>query len=149
VNRALIVWCDGVLLLSKSGLRVPLTPDDVMVPPERAAILKQHQDAGWRVLGLSWQPEIADGVQSEAGAASVFARMNELLGLDIEVAHCPHPAGPPQCWCRKPLPGLAVLLVDRHRLDPRRCIYVGGGPQDPGFARRLGFMYRQAGEFFG
>jgi hypothetical protein len=27
-------------------------------------------------------------------------------------------------------------------------IYVGGGPQDPGFARRLGFQYRDAGEFF-
>jgi len=40
------------------------------------------------------------------------------------------------------------LRIDLHRLDPRRCIYVGNGPQDPGFARRLGFEYRDAGEFF-
>lgn len=53
-----------------------------------------------------------------------------------------HAAGPPRCWCRKPLPGLGVVLIDRHRLDPPQCIYVGTGTLDPGFARRLGFQYR-------
>jgi hypothetical protein len=43
---------------------------------------------------------------------------------------------------------LGVVFIERHRLDPSRCIYVGSGPQDPGFARRLGFQYRDAGEFF-
>ena len=98
---------------------------------------------------MSWQPEIAGGIQSSAGADAVFARMRDLLGLDIEVEYCPHPAGPPACWCRKPLPGLGVLFVQRHRLDPTQCIYVGAGPQDPGFARRLGFGYRNATDFFG
>jgi FMN phosphatase YigB (HAD superfamily) len=41
-----------------------------------------------------------------------------------------------------------VVFIERHRLDPSRCIYVGSGPQDPGFARRLGFQYRDAEEFF-
>jgi histidinol phosphatase-like enzyme len=62
--------------------------------------------------------------------------------------YCPHGAGPPVCWCRKPLPGLAVLAIGRHRLDPRRCLFVGDGPQDRGFARRLGFDHRTAAEFF-
>ncbi len=74
--------------------------------------------------------------------------MNELLGLDIEVGYCPHAAGPPRCWCRKPLPGLGVLFIHRHRLDPERCIYVGAGTQDPGFARRLALTYRNAADFF-
>ena len=75
VNRAVIVWCDGVLLRSRSGARVPLTPDDVEVAADRAAILRQRQSEGFRVLGMSWQPEIADGAQSHAGAQAVFARM--------------------------------------------------------------------------
>jgi hypothetical protein len=41
-----------------------------------------------------------------------------------------------------------VLFVQRHRLDPTQCFYVGTGPQDPGFARRLGFVYREASNFF-
>jgi histidinol phosphatase-like enzyme len=147
-NRAVIVWCDGVLLRSRSERRVPLTPDDVEVFQPRAATLRRYAGEGWRVLGMSWQPEIADGTQSAAGAEAVFARMNELLGLQIDVAFCPHAAGPPRCWCRKPLPGLGVLFVHRYNLDPRSCIYVGAGPQDPGFARRLGFAYRDAGDFF-
>ena len=149
VNRAIIVWCDGVLLRSRSGRRSPVNPEDVDVPADRAAILGRHRDEGWRVLGMSWQPDIAEGLQSREGAEAVFARMNELLGLDIEVEFCPHGAGPPRCWCRKPLPGLGVLFADRHRLDPTQCVFVGAGTQDPGFARRLGFKYRDAGEFFG
>jgi histidinol phosphatase-like enzyme len=71
------------------------------------------------------------------------------LDAAIDIAYCRHPAGPPACWCRKPLPGLAVQFIRRYRLDPPRCIYVGSGAQDPSFARRLGFAYREAAEVFG
>jgi aryl-alcohol dehydrogenase-like predicted oxidoreductase/predicted kinase/histidinol phosphatase-like enzyme len=148
INRAVLVWCDGVLLGSRSGRRMPLSPDDVEVPADRATILGRHHDAGWRILGLSWQPEIADGRQSAAGADAVFARMRELLRLEIEVEYCPHGAGPPVCWCRKPLPGLGVIFAHRYRLDPNACVYVGEGPQDRGFARRLGFKYSEPRDFF-
>jgi histidinol phosphatase-like enzyme len=148
VNRAVIVWCDEVLLRSRSGQRTPVDRDDVAVVEHRAATLGRYRDEGWRVLGLSWQPEIAGGTRSAEDAKAVFARMQELLSLAIDVEYCPHAAGPPTCWCRKPLPGLGVLLVHRHQLDPARCIYVGAGPQDPGFARKLGFAYQHANEFF-
>ena len=149
VNRAVILWCDDVLLCSRSGARVPLTPDDVEVSGERADVLRRYRDTGYQLLGLSWQPDIAGGTQSDDGVAAVMRRMCELLGVDIEVEYCPHAPGPPTCWCRKPLPGLGVLVVQRHRLDPAQCVYVGSGPQDPGFARRLGFIYREASGFFG
>ena len=143
-NRAVIVSCEDVIFRSGTGLRMPLVPEDVEVMPDRAAVLRRFRDEGWRLLGISWQPEIAEGKQSPAGVEAVFARMRELLGLDIEVEYCPHGAGPPNCWCRKPLPGLGVVFIQRHRLDPAQCIFVGSGPQDPGFARRLGFTYCDA-----
>ena len=67
----------------------------------------------------------------------------------MEVEYCPaRRAGPPRCWCRKPLPGLGVLLIHRYWLDPAACkSYVGGSAQDPGFARRLGFTFRSADDF--
>jgi aryl-alcohol dehydrogenase-like predicted oxidoreductase/histidinol phosphatase-like enzyme/predicted kinase len=148
VNRAIIIWCDGILLRSRSNQRTPANVEDVVVNLERAETLRRYQSEGYRLLGLSWQPEIAEGKRSAAVADSVFARMNELLGLAIDVEYCPHAAGPPRCWCRKPLPGLGVLLIHRHRLNPAASIYVGEGPQDPGFARRLGFSYRSAADFF-
>jgi hypothetical protein len=134
-NRALILWCDGLLLRSRSGLRAPASRDDVEVDADHADVLRRYAADGWRLVGLSWKPEIA-------------ADMRALLGVPIEVLYCPHAGGPPTCWCRKPLPGLGVVLIHRHRLDPLQCIYVGAGGQDPGFARRLGFRYVEASNFF-
>jgi histidinol phosphatase-like enzyme len=101
------------------------------------------------VLGVAWRPEIAETRRTVAEVESAFAQMRERLGVAIDVAYCPHGAGPPVCWCRKPLPGLLVAFIRKYRLDPRLCVYVGGGAQDPGFARRVGIPYRHASEFFG
>ncbi|HVH54793.1 MAG TPA: aldo/keto reductase [Vicinamibacterales bacterium] len=149
VNRAIIIWCDGLLVRSRSNQRVPTGVDDVVVDPGRAATLRRYAEKGFRLLGLSWQPEIAEGKRTRAEVEAVFARMNELLGVAIEVEYCSHAAGAPQCWCRKPLPGLGVLLMHRHNLDPDASIYVGDGPHDAGYAGRLGFQYRPARDFFG
>jgi hypothetical protein len=74
----------------------------------------------------------------EATVLAACERTRELLALDLELAFCPHGPGPPVCWCRKPLPGLGVLLIERHRLDPRRCLVVASSAADRGFAERLG-----------
>jgi len=114
----------------------------------RGGVLRRYHDDGWRIVGLSWQPDIADGARTSEEAEAVLARMRARLDVDMDTMYCPHAAGPPVCWCRKPLPGLAVLAIEQHRLDPARCLFVGDGPQDPGFARRLEFSYRPASEFF-
>ena len=146
-NRAVIVWCDGVLVRSRSGRRSPLVPDDAEVfgaSMERSFAATRMKGG---CSGLSWQPDIAAETLSVASATAIFDRVHEKLGVPIEVRYCPHGGGPPACWCRKPLPGLGVV-IQRHRLDPARCLYVGNGPQDPGFARRLGFKYVDAATFF-
>jgi aryl-alcohol dehydrogenase-like predicted oxidoreductase len=128
-NKAVIVWVDESIV-------------------ERGAVLRRYHDAGWLLLGLAWCPQIADKTMTAEHVEAGFVGLQDQLGVPIEVLYCPHAAGPPKCWCRKPLPGLGVVFIQRHRLDPSQCIYVGSGPQDPGFARRLGFQYREAREFF-
>jgi len=129
-NRAMIVWSD-----------------DGEVGPRLAEALRRYHDEGFLILGMSWQPQIADGTRTHADASAVFARMSAIVGRPITGEYCPHGSGPPRCWCRKPLPGLGVLLIERHRLDPARCIYVGHAAVDPGFARKLGFAYRASDSF--
>jgi hypothetical protein len=128
VNRAVIVSCDD--------------PNDLVAS---ASQLRTFRDAGYRLLGVSWQPGIGEGKRSEEDVKATFARECERLGLHVDVACCPHAAGPPRCWCRKPLPGLGVVFVHRYRLDPAQCVYIGAGPHDVGFARRLGFVFREKG----
>ena len=127
-NRALIVWCDEAVA-------------------NHGPALRRYQDHGWLLLGLAWRPQIADRTMTSEQVEADFARMRDHLGVAIEILYCPHGAGAPTCWCRKPLPGLGVVFIQRHQLDPAQCIYVGSGPQDRAFARRLGFGYRETNDF--
>ncbi|HZJ61913.1 MAG TPA: hypothetical protein VFD36_00205, partial [Kofleriaceae bacterium] len=86
------------------------------------------------LAGTTWQPGLARSDELQA-------RLVELLGVELFVAHCAHPAGPPVCWCRKPLPGLAFALAHAHGLDLARTLHVGKGPADRGFALRAGVRY--------
>ena len=101
VNRAVILWCDDV-----AGVEA------------QAAALRAYQDEGWRLCVLSWQPSIADGTRTHDEVRAMFAAVIERTGLSMDVDFCPHGAGPPRCWCRKPLPGLGVQLIQRHQLNP-------------------------------
>jgi D-glycero-D-manno-heptose 1,7-bisphosphate phosphatase len=72
---------------------------------------------------------------------SVFDRVRSLLGMEIEFAHCPHRAGPPVCWCRKPLPGLVLEFAFRQKIDLSRSRLVGRSAADRTLAERLGLDY--------
>jgi histidinol phosphatase-like enzyme len=67
--------------------------------------------------------------------------LRELLAIEIEVLACVHPAGPPICWCRKPMPGLALAFAHARDLDPAKTLHVGHAPADRGFALRAGMPY--------
>ena len=146
-NRAVLVRADGVLRRSCAGHRTPRSAEDLDVPAEAAAVLARFSKDGWVIAAFGWRPEVAEGAMTTEAAAEIDALMAARLGVAIETLDCLHLAGPPICWCRRPLPGLGVVCVHRHRLDPGRCLYVGAGPQDPAFARRCGFQYVDAGEF--
>ena len=87
--RAVVVWCEGILRRSRSGRPSPSSADDVEVLVERAATLRRYRDEGWRLLGLSWQPGLAEGTIDREAVDAEFARMREILGVDIEVEDLP------------------------------------------------------------
>jgi hypothetical protein len=140
---AILFWCDGVLRAP-----APASPDRVTVLPGRRETLERCLREGWTLLALSWHPEVSAGRHTADEVEAVFARTQELLGVPIGHAYCPHPDGPPVCWCRKPLPGLGLALMRSHGADPARSLYVGRDASDRTFARVLGLEFRDAGEFF-
>jgi aryl-alcohol dehydrogenase-like predicted oxidoreductase len=148
-ERAVIVWLDGLVWSSRSGFRTPRGPDDVRLVDAHATVLRRSHAEGARLVGLSWLPEIEDGVLGRAAADAAIVELQSQLGVPIDVGYCPHRAGPPECWCRKPLPGLGVAMLQRHHLDPRACVYVGASSPDATYARRLGVPFQAAAVFFG
>jgi aryl-alcohol dehydrogenase-like predicted oxidoreductase len=57
------------------------------------------------------------------------------------VVVCPHPGGPPVCWCRPPLPGLVLAFAREHGVDPARSTLVGTSPAHKTLATTLGARY--------
>ena len=126
--RAIIVELDGIIWRGR-----PRTPREVELLPALAML------AVWpRVAGTSWQPG--------ATAGELAALAEVLRAHRIELLACTHPAGPPICWCRKPLPGLAMQFAHANDIDLARSIHAGKGPADRGFALRAGMPYVDVSE---
>ena len=96
----------------------------------------QEADGHAPHLIFDWSP---DGSVDELGGLA-----EELKAADtgpVETALCRHPAGPPICWCRPPLPGLPLNFARAHNVDPSRSILIGTGSAHRTLATTLGSRY--------
>jgi len=147
-GKALILDYDGTLRDTISGAKYPTNPDDIKVLPGRTKKLLEFQKKGYKLLGVSNQSGVEKGDLSHKTAEACFTRTNELLGVDIEFKFCPHHSFPISCFCRKPQSGLGVEFIEKYKLDPSQCIFVGDMTSDRTFAKRCGFVFSHADEFF-
>lgn len=152
-NRAILLDYDGTLRVTKSGKKYPIDPEDVVLLDGRRDFLHAKQKEGFLLLGASNQSGVAQEPNSplyatEEQVRACFDRTNALLGLDIDYIYAPEAAGVPQSYRRKPMPGMGVYFIEKYHLDPKQCIYVGDRPEDKGFAKRCGFQFAWAEEFF-
>jgi hypothetical protein len=89
-------------------------------------------------LLYAWRP----GVDAASLAAeSAFAKSLRATGRPIEIAVCPHPAGPPICWCRPPLPAMLLAFAKRHHVSLGASTLFGRSPTDRRIARALGMAF--------
>ena len=89
-------------------------------------------------LVFDWKP---DGDPEDL--VGVAAALSRAVSAGVESALCPHPAGPPTCWCRPPLPGLALAFARTHGIEPSRSTLVGTGSAHRTLATTLGARYVQ------
>lgn len=148
-EKGLLLDVDGTVRKTKSGAIYPSHPDDQELLPGRHDTLARWIDKGYRLFFVSNQSGIASGKLAPAMAEAVFLRTAELLKLPVtEIAYCPHPAFPVNCYCRKPMPGLGVYLMQRHRLARDHLMMVGDMDSDAAFGAGLGARYYTAEQFF-
>lgn len=149
-NKAVILDYDYTLRQVTAGARYkyPVAPDEIEILPNRTEVLRAWADKDYKLLGVSNQSGIAKEILTDGAARDCFEVTNQGLGQDIEYYYCPHRIPPVTCWCRKPQPGLGVMLIRKHQLDPSQCIYVGDQTTDKTFAKRCGFQFIDQSEFF-
>jgi hypothetical protein len=125
-RRVAIVELDNTIWRGRPRTHVELLPG----ARDRLTALIER---GFALAGTAWQPEPFD--------PAIDSQLADQLGLPIAIARCTHPAGPPICWCRKPLPGLALVLAHRHGFALTESIHVGHSAADRGFALRAGLAF--------
>lgn len=148
-NKALIVDYDGTLRECIGGNeKFPVSKEQIEIKAGRTKVLRAYKDKGYILLGISNQSGVAKGELTEATAIELFEYTNQQLGIDIEYRFCPHQSAPISCYCRKPMPGIGVEFILKHKLNRKECIFVGDMTTDKTFAQRAGFQYVDQAEFF-
>lgn len=102
------------------------------------------RETGAPLWAVAWRPGA-----TQTSIQALSERAAAALQVPVIVRVCPHPAGPPVCWCRKPLPGLPLALMAEHRILAQRVRYVGNSTLDASFARRVGMEYVPLSAFSG
>lgn len=125
-QAAIFLDRDGVLNRSvfRDGVACPpSTMDEFELLPGVRDALDRLKRAGYLLVVVTNQPDIARGTQS----AAVVAAMNEVvareLGVDA-VLVCPHD-DIDDCTCRKPKAGMLLEAMERFDIDRERSFMVG------------------------
>jgi len=108
-------------------------PRQVELLPGVAAAVRQLNGAGLRVIVVTNQSGLAQGVLEAEELAAVHERLTDLLadeGAFLDgILYCPH--GPEDdCECRKPRPGLLRWAAREMGFDLADSIMVGDAGRD-------------------
>jgi aryl-alcohol dehydrogenase-like predicted oxidoreductase/histidinol phosphatase-like enzyme/predicted kinase len=143
-ERAIILDFDDFVARDTPALAAA----DVVLDESRRQRLIRQREEGWRLFVHAWRPQIVRNETTLTAADGCFARLRELLG-DVDIAYCAHDAGPPICWCRKPIPGSVLEFARRRDIALTRSIVVGRSTADRTMAERIGARFEPAASFFG
>jgi D-glycero-D-manno-heptose 1,7-bisphosphate phosphatase len=142
---------DGVLnkpVLRNGRPHPPESVKDLVVCPDAASSLSRLRVAGYALVVVTNQPDVARGLQS----AEVVHQINRELCKRIDVTAvyvCFHDDAD-GCRCRKPAPGLLLDAARDLGLDLSRSFMVGDRWRDVEAGRRAGcrtvFIDRQYSE---
>jgi D-glycero-D-manno-heptose 1,7-bisphosphate phosphatase len=127
LNEAFVL--DGVPTPPRSVTEFRLLPGVA----DACAELKQ---AGFALVVVTNQPDIARGTQTRAQVERMHERLRSLVPVD-EICVCPHDDAD-ACACRKPQPGMLLAAAERLGLDLARSASVGDRWRDVEAARRAG-----------
>ena len=114
----------------------PLSADEVVVVPGIAEACTRLRAAGFVLVVVTNQPDVARGRQTREGVEAVNAVVEAAVPVDA-VYVCLHD-NPDRCRCRKPEPGMLLDAARDLDLDLRASFMVGDRWTDVEAGRRAG-----------
>lgn len=110
-------WIDGDVA------RGPQSLDQLVIVGGARAEMQQLRAAGFALIGITNQPDVAAGIVTLAAMEEINAHLAQHLELDA-MYMCPH-GNADGCNCRKPKPGMLLAAADNHDLDLSRSWLIG------------------------
>jgi D-glycero-D-manno-heptose 1,7-bisphosphate phosphatase len=101
----------------------PASLAEVEILPGVPEALGELKRAGFALIVVTNQPDVARGTQSRAVVDAIHARLQAELPLDA-IYGCFHDDGD-HCACRKPAPGLLLDAALHHDLNLGKSFMVG------------------------
>jgi D-glycero-D-manno-heptose 1,7-bisphosphate phosphatase len=139
--RAVFLDRDGVLVRAPVVVGRPHSisrVEELELEDGAVAACAALRQAGFLLVVVTNQPEIARGNLSQAAVDAIHARLRELLPLD-DVRVCPHDDGD-GCACRKPKPGMLLDAAREHGIELERSFMVGDRWKDVEAGQSAGCM---------
>lgn len=137
VRRAVFVDRDGVLnraVVRKGRPHPPSGSDQVQLLPGVVEACAALREAGFLVIGVTNQPDVARGTQRREVVEAINALLQSRIPLD-DIRVCYHDDGD-GCGCRKPEPGLLLEAARDWKIDLAQSFMVGDRWRDTEAGRR-------------
>ena len=109
---------------------------DLEILPGVAEAMHLLKEAGWLLIVVTNQPDVARGTTTRAGVEEINLHLQQCLPID-EFRTCYHDSAD-ECNCRKPLPGALLKAADSHGIDLASSYMVGDRWRDTEAGERAG-----------
>jgi D-glycero-D-manno-heptose 1,7-bisphosphate phosphatase len=139
LKRAVFLDRDGVINRAVVQNGKPFPPRsvaDLEVLPDAKDALLRLRDAGYVLIVVTNQPDVARGTQTQHQVEEINARLAAELAID-DFMVCYHDDAE-GCACRKPNPGGLLEAAERHQVDLNRSYIVGDRWRDVEAGQRAG-----------
>jgi D-glycero-D-manno-heptose 1,7-bisphosphate phosphatase len=125
VTKAVFLDRDGVLNHStvRDGMPYPTGLAELAIYADAAEALARLKQAGYLLIVVTNQPDIARGTVTRATVDEINAVIGAALPVD-EFVVCAHDDAA-RCACRKPKPGMVLDAAVRHTVDLNLSFLIG------------------------
>ncbi len=137
--RAVFLDRDGILnqaIVEQGKPHPPSMLEQVRIVPGIDIALKELEEAGYLMVGITNQPDVARGTQSRSMVESINSYILSHLPV-TEILVCYHD-DKDNCECRKPRPGLILQAARRYGVDLSQSWMVGDRWKDISAGRAAG-----------
>jgi D-glycero-D-manno-heptose 1,7-bisphosphate phosphatase len=138
--RAVFLDRDGTLnraFVQDGVSRPPTTEAQLRVLPGVPESLAELKRAGFVLVVVTNQPDVARGTLLQDTAERINAALREQLPLIDDVLCCYHDDAD-RCPCRKPQPGMLLAAAARFGIDMAHSFMLGDSWRDTDAGRRAG-----------